>query len=313
MVRQIAILLVGLGFLLSSCQPAVVQPTSTLPPTGVLTPYLSPTPTLAKPTATIVVTIPVTPSATPTPFLHTVTNDDTMLGLAFRYGVKLEDLKTANPGVNPNAMTVGSQLVIPLSTDTPPENPTPTAMPVHTIQPHCTGTGDGGAWCIQALRNDLDVSLENLSAWIGLYNPQGENFASQVAYAPLNILRPGDSMPVMAYFAAPLPDEFTARGEVLSATAVSADDARYLDAKIVTGNVAISPEGSQAVISGDAILPAGSPTPSQVWVLVIAYGSDDQILGVRKWKSDSDLHFNTTVYSLGGSIDHIDILSEVRQ
>ena len=131
--RQVAVFALGLVLLLAGCNPmkpqAPVLITTGLP-TGNLSPYHSPTPQPATPTATFEVTIPVTPSPTPTPFLHIVTNDDTMLGLAFRYGVKLEDLKAANPGVNPNAMSVGSKLVIPINGIVVESVSTPTAMPV---------------------------------------------------------------------------------------------------------------------------------------------------------------------------------------
>jgi len=310
--RKIAYLIVGLGLLLSSCKQATVQTTPTLMPTGLLTPYQTLTPTSIMPTATIIVTIPVTPVPTPTPFLHTVTSDDTMLGLAYRYGVKLEDLKAANPGVNPNAMSVGMKLVIPISGEIPKVLPTPTAMPVQADQPQCYQAGDGGAWCIVAIRNEMETSLEDLSAWVGLYSPMGENIASQVAYALLNILRPGSTIPLMVYFAPPLPDEYEARSEVISALAIPADDTRYLDPEVKAGTVEINPDGRQAVISGDVMLTSDVPTPSQVWVLAVAYDANDDIVGARKWKSAGETHFEITVFSLGGKIDHVEVLTEVR-
>jgi LysM repeat protein len=241
-----------------------------------------------------------------------VTNEDTMLGLAFRYGVKLEDLKAANPGVDPNAMSVGMQLVIPIGGEIPEVLPTPTAMPVEAKQPRCYQAGDGGAWCVLALRNETETSLENLSAWIGLYTPQGENIASQVMYAPMNILQPGRTIPLMAYFAPPFPDEYEARSEVISALAVPPDDTRYLDLEVKTGKVEINPDGRQAVISGDVMLTSDVPTPSQVWVLAVAYDANGDIVGARKWKSAGETHFEITVYSLGGIIDHVEVLTEAR-
>ena len=310
--RRIAYLIIGLGLLLSSCNQATVQAPTTIIPTGFLTPYQTITPTSIIPTATFIVTIPVTPAPTSTPFLHTVTNDDTMLGLAYRYGVKLEDLKAANPGVNPNAMSIGMQLVIPISGEIPEAIPTPTAMPVHAGQPRCYQAGDGGAWCIVAFSNEMETSLENLSAWIGLFTLKGENITSQVAYAPMNILRPDNTIPLMAYFAPPLPDEYEARSEVISALAVPVDDLRYLDLEVKTETVEISPDGGQAVVSGDVMLTDDSPTPTQVWILAVAYDASGDIVGARKWKSAGEMHFEITIYSLGGLIDHVEVLTEAR-
>ncbi len=309
--RKIAFLMVVASLFLASCQSATLRASFTALPTGKLTPYQSPTATIERPTATIEVTIPVTPSPTPTPFLHTITNDDTMLGLAFRYGVSLEALKAANPKVNPNAMMVGAQLVIPISTEIPQEVPIATAVPVQATPPHCATTGDGGAWCIVGLRNDQPSSLENLSAWIGLYDSLGENISSQVAYAPLDILRPGSTMPLMAYFAAPLPAQFSARAEVLTAESLAAEDTRYLDAEVKSGPPVISPDGSQAEVSGEVIISSSTATPSQVWVLAVAYAANGDIVGARKWKSAGETHFEVTVYSLGEAIDHVEMLTEV--
>lgn len=314
--RKIANILLLMGLFLTACHPSALsvetQPSSTSLSIAALTPFYTSTSTPAKPTATIKVSIPVTPSPTPTPFLHTITDEDTMLGLAIRYGVPLEAMKTANPAINPNAMTVGAQLVIPIIVETPQEIATPSPEPVILEQPICTKTGDGSTWCIVAVRNDSRSSLENLSVWIGLYDLQGNNFLSQIAYSPLNILRPDSVMPIMAYFRDPLPDKFIPRAELLTASAIAAEDQRYLDVGINLDQVAIHPAGSQVTVQGDVILPQGSKTPSQVWILAIAYDASGNIVGVRKWKSAGDTHFDTTVYSLGGPIDHVDVLAEVR-
>lgn len=91
--RNVACCLIGLVLWLSACSkvitPSATQTTGTIP-TGVLTPYHTPTLTATRPVPTLIVTIPVTPSPTSTPFLHKITNDDTMLGLAFRYEVSLK-------------------------------------------------------------------------------------------------------------------------------------------------------------------------------------------------------------------------------
>ncbi len=310
MVRKIALIFIALGILLAGCQQATLQATSTLAATGVLTPFQTATSTSASPTGTFQVTIPVTPSPTPTPFLHTLTSDDTMLGLAFRYGVSLEALKTANPSINPNAMSVGAQLVIPINTQAAPEIPTPTAIPAEVRQPTCTLAGDGGAWCIVAVRNNLDFTLENLSVWIGLYDAKGKNFTSQVVYGPMDILTSGSVMPLMAYFSPPLPDHFTARAELLTADGVATTDTRYLAAEAKIESMEISSDGSQAEVNGEVILASGADNPSQVWVLAVAYDAFGNIVGARKWKSAGDTRFDITVYSVVGSISTVELLVE---
>ena len=88
--QKIASIFITLGLFLSGCTQVTVRATSTIAPTGLLTPYHTFTPSPQRQTATMQVTIPVAPAPTPTPYLYTVKDNDTMLGIAFQFGVKLE-------------------------------------------------------------------------------------------------------------------------------------------------------------------------------------------------------------------------------
>jgi LysM repeat protein len=312
MMRTFACLLAGLALLLSSCSQATLQATETIAPTGRLTPYQTITPSPTRPTATLEITIRVTPTPTATPFLYTVKGNDTMLSIAYQFGITLEALQAANPTVDPHFMGEGLQLVIPIGEETPESLPTPTAIAVDGGEPVCYRTGDGGAWCIVAVKNDLDTSLENLSVWIGLFDGQGDNFTSQTAYSPLNILRPGEVMPLMAYFPPPLPDQFQARSQVTGALSVQPGDERYIEADASIDTAELSLDGHLITLQGEVTLPEGSPRLSQLWVLAVAYDANGNIVGVRKWKSDGELSFEIPVYSLAGPIDHAETLVEAR-
>jgi LysM repeat protein len=309
---RIACIIVGIGLLLSSCSQATILSTPTFFPTGVLTPYLTMTPSPIQPTATFKVTIPVTPSPTSTPFLYTVKGNDTMLSIAYQFGISLEALQAANPKVDPHFMGEGMKLIIPINGGITEDLPTPTPLPAHAGFPKCYPAGDGGMWCIIKIENEMQTSVENLSAWIGLYNSQGDVITSQVAYAPLNILRPGSTIPLMAYFTPPLPNDVQAQSEVLSAISLGVEDTRYLDLQVKVGTVEINQDGSQAVVSGDAITLKDTPTITQLWALAVAYDSNGDIVGARKWKSAGETHFDITVYSLAGKIDHVGVLIEAR-
>jgi LysM repeat protein len=314
MIRLISGLMVGLGLFLVSCSQATMQATPTVQPTRQLTPFLTSTPaqTPVQPSATVAVTIPVTPTPTATPFVYTVKGDDTMLSIAYRFGITLEALQEANPTVDPHYMGQGLQLIIPIGEETPQSLPTPTMLPLEVGEPACYRTGDGGVWCISAVQNGLKTNVENLSVWIGLFDQQGNNFTSQTAYAPLNILRTGEVMPVMAYFAPPLPDQFQAHAVLSGALGVSPDDIRYVNVGINIDSTELSQDGAQATLKGEVSLPEGSPRLSQLWVLAVAYDSKGNIIGVRKWKSDGELSFEIPVYSLSGAIDHVETLVEAR-
>jgi LysM repeat protein len=312
MMRRSALLIAIFGLLISSCSQPTMLATPTLKPTGVLTPYLTRTPSPVVLATRAIVTIPITPAPTPTPYTHTVATGETMLGIAFQYGISLVELQAANPGVDPHFLSVGTQLIIPFNGEISETIPTITPVPVEWQQPECYRSGDGGAWCILSVKNQLETDVENLSALIALFTPQGSSIASQVAYSALNILRAGDTMPLMSYFPPPLPEGFEAQGELLSGLALASDDTRYLDLEANVSNVEINSDGNQAVVSGEVPLPGDMPKLSQLWALIVAYDANGKIIGARKWESGGETQFRMPVYSLGGKIDHVEVLIEAR-
>ena len=119
--------------------PAAMLPTVILPPTATPTP--SPLPT-STPTLTPEATDTPSPAPTPTPspspgptLVHStykVRSGDTPASIALRFGVTAQELMTANNIINPSALQVGQELIIPiLPTATPTASPTasPTPMP----------------------------------------------------------------------------------------------------------------------------------------------------------------------------------------
>ena len=157
------------------------------------------------------------------------------------------------------------------------------------------------------------TALENLSAWIGLFGNDGEIVASQVAVGPINILRSGQAMPLMAYFQPPLPADIAVRAELLTAINIPEDDERYLDWPLA--DLAIEIMGDtllEARITGRIMQPEETTSPGQVWIAAIAYDQSDQVVGVRKLENTDDLIVDLTVYSLGPAIARVEVLIEIK-
>jgi LysM repeat protein len=288
----------------------VLEPTFTL---KALLPYRTPTVTKHAPTVTPVESLPVTPVPSPTPFIHQVVSGETMLGIALRYGVTLEALQASNPEVDPRFLSVGAELIIPLGDEIQVLIATPTPAILDWDEPVCYRTGDGGAWCLLLVENMLSEAVENLSAWIGLFGEDGEIIASQVAVGPINILSPGQAMPLLAYFQSPLPLDFIIQAELLTAVEIAADDLRYLDWQLADLSVVIRGDTTrEARITGTIEQPVGSSMPSQIWVAAVAYDLENRAVGMRKIDISGNLTFEMTVYSLGGPIERVEILTELR-
>ncbi len=82
-----------------------------LPPTQTATPTQTPTP-IPVPTATD------TPTSTPAPLLHTIKTGETLLFIADKYNVTVEDIEAANDITAETILRVGQELVIPFATQT---------------------------------------------------------------------------------------------------------------------------------------------------------------------------------------------------
>lgn len=284
-------------------------PTATPWPTG----YNSPTP---SPT--------ITPTATQV--YYEVQSGDDMYSIGYAFDVSPQAIMTANPTVDPRAMSIGLSLLIPVTpqpelTSTTTEKTqvaeaTATPDPSDLGEPDCYLDSLGGLWCFVLVESSKTGVLENVSAIITL---SGEDETRQESAAlPLNLLPEEESLPLIAYFQPPVLENYTASAEIEFSLPVMADDQRYLDTEITEQNVALSDDGLVADVSGVVHLPEDGADASYVWISATAFDEDDHILAVRRWDSmeslsaGGDQTFELTIYSMGGTIDRVDLVVEAR-
>jgi len=298
-----------------------VNPTHTPTTTTryLLTSYLTITPSRAPLIPTLVLKTPTLKATiTPTPITYTVVKGDTMLGIAIRFGVTLEELMVANPQVNPRILSIDTILVIPLGESSPALPATPIPLPITIDEPDCFSTASGGAWCFLLVKNTRNEPVENVAARILLISSQSEVVVEGVAIPPLNLVPPETAIPLIYYFTPPLPETYKPIAELLSALPVTEGDERYLSARLKILSEAIEPNGLQATVKGEVSLPKRSQPANQTWIAVVAYGTNGEVVGVRKWEANSaleageDLPFDITVYSLGPPIERVEVLVEAR-
>jgi hypothetical protein len=287
-------------------QSSTTTPTSTLPL------FKSPTPT---PTSTV----------TPTPLTYKVRDDDDMYGIAFFYGISPQSLMTANPSVNPRAMSPGTVLIIPLTPTLPTNTPTlatPQASPTEIVTvaaaPVCYPVSNGGAWCFFLIKNYQSNGLESITGTIRLVSPDLKTPLEQTATTLLDLVPGGTSAPLVAYFPPPVPAIFTSTGEVTIALPQPENDTRYLPLTIKNNLIAIADDGKSANITGSITLASSGEKATQIWIAATAFDINGNVVGVRKWvatsalSSGTDLPFDFQVYTLGPVIDHITLMTEAR-
>lgn len=306
-------ILLLLALLLTACTP---QADSTPAPVSPLIPYSTTTPAPVVPWTSGLVTASA-PLPSPTPFVYTVQQGDTLGSIALKFGVSINDLQAANPDVSPNSMSVGQVLQIPSDPENPSGEPTPQPAPFRVEQTACQPSADGGMWCFVLAHNDSATALENISAQVTLFDANGNQLASQPALLILNILPPNTSLPMTVFFDAPTSVDVTPQVQILTAIQLQENDARYLPASAQNILVQVDWNGYSAQVSGQVFMPAESKAAVTVWVAATAYDELGQVVGVRRWEGGAispgtSLPFAMTVSSLGGEIDHVEVVVEAR-
>jgi LysM repeat protein len=320
--KIIMIILTGLlSINLVGCASEQNHPSPEIIPNFELTPYWTSTvvPKIESATPELSFTTPtLSRTPTPTPIMYTIAKGDTMLGVALKYGLTLEEIRNANPDVDPRFLSVGTTLVIPLGDILPAEIPTPTPLAVQLGQIECYQTADGGEWCVVPVRNTRNRSIENLSARIMLFTQTGEVIAEGVATAPLNILREAETIALSIYFPGPFDQDVIPQANLLTALAVTQEGDRYLKLNVEVDEVDIPESGQQAYIFGSLSLAKKSMPASRIWLVGMAYDFEGDVIGVRKWEAANNLEpgksmpFEITVFSIGPPIEKVEILAEAR-
>jgi LysM repeat protein len=258
----------------------------------------------------------LTPSPSITPITYTVVEDDTMLDIAFKYGIPLDSLLVSNPTVDPLFLTVGTVLVIPQADNLPAVYSTPTPFPIDVEVPLCYPVKDGGVWCFAMVTNNYLQPMEGVSGVIKLVAQDGSEITNRVANTPLKTLLPGDTMPMTVYFLPTINQEFLPHLTEVSALLVDMKEPGYIQVTNISKEVIISHKGTSASIIGSMSIPAASIDIKSISVLAIAYSEDGDVVGVRRkdemgaFKPGEKIFYEVNVYTLDSPIRRVDVLVE---
>ena len=274
---------------------------------GPLQPYQSPVPS-----QTLLPSTPApteTPLPTPTPHLYQVSSGETMGDIALKFGITTKSLMAANPDVQPSAMSVGQNLIIPDPENLPEVFPTLGPLDLEISSPDCYPTLSGGMWCFALVQNGPGISVESVSAEISLYDLNGQKLASEVAFMLLDRLPADNKLPLLAFFEE-APDAVNANVVLLTALEVPVEDARQLPSSLRNVLTEISWDGKTAEISGQIAVEGAA---SQIWVVATAYDANGNVVGARRWESVAgEQKYLFMVASLGPKIEQIDLIVEAK-
>lgn len=302
--------------LLAACSPAAGEPTPDA--TTTLRPYVT-----ATTTATATHVLPQeggTPDEllpTATPFVHRVQEGETLLDVALEYGISLDELLAANPGIDPRFLSIDQELRIPGPDGTASDTllPTSTPLPLTTEDVICQRAPSEVFFCIVTVANPTDIAVEGLTARINLLDAAGGTIASNLAHAPLNLLPAGAKMPLAAQFAADTQTPAGANAIMISAVQAADIDERYLAVEVEEQEAVPAEQGRRWRVRARITLEADVPE-SGMRLSLLATGIDaaGRIVGFTKWEPEpgqqAPFEADLMVQSLQGAIERIELLVE---
>jgi LysM repeat protein len=305
----------GLLFLfLAGCR-AVATPTPAFP-----TPiqWRSPTasPTLIFPTP--LVTLTPSPVPTATPITYSVKKGDTLGSIAFHFGVKVEDLQKANPGLDPNALSIGQVLIIPPASGSGGTiQPSPTPVDLQVEFPRCFYQVGGGKWCLALIGNPGSDPVSGISLRFSLY-PSATDYpsATREMALPLLVLPAGERTIAAAFFPPEEAADDILRVEILSAIR-STDAPGILPVTIFGETTAAIPEGMEVTVDYQVDPQAPSPAAELDGVLTLL-DAGGQPIGFRIFRSTGPLapaapqHLVLSAYALSGQAASCELILQAR-
>ena len=303
----------ALGILLTGCAREVPATGSTATLAVWMTPTPSATPTAAP--ASPATSTPPLPS--PTPFTYTVRKSDTLIGIAVRFGVSLENLRAANPQVNERFLSIGQTLTVPLALAATPETAAATPYPLELDPPRCYLQLGGAAWCVSQVHNPGGAPVENMLVEFSIYDAQGKPLVLQQVTPPLARLAPGGTLPVGLLVSGLSAGTPRAEARLVRAVAV-AQPADSVPSIEVVEAAAAPLEGGLEVRVRARVAPQAAGPASAVRALLVVYNSQGQVVGWRtqdlpgEWAIGQVHDLQLRAFSLSDPVTRYEVLLEAR-
>ncbi len=298
---------------------------------------LEPTPTPA-PTATVALEValatplptdtpaPYTPAptptftATPTPILYTIQSGDNLLVIASQYGVSASALQEANGILDPGALQVGQELIVPppSTDDGAPAvgTPTPTPLPVTVQNVQFDETSIGGLWVLGEVLNETGTPLEQVRVAVSLLDDSGAEITREGSLVALDLVDVGERAPFTVLFGE-APD--FANYQAFALSAVPAYLGSYYRDLEVAEIETTSERYTSYTVSG-VVRNVGPEEAVSVQVVLTAYDALDRVIAMRKLAPEynvvppgGETTFSGTLAPIGGPIVRVEAAAQGRR
>lgn len=297
---------------MAGCAPLIQSPQSEA---AQLTPWLTATSKAPTPPAASELPAPTPlPVPTPTPTIHVVALGETISSIALRYGLDMNVLLAANPEIDPRALIVGDQVLIPAGNVQSQIGVSAEPLALEVGHLDCSRTTEGGLWCAAILANPLDEAATNLAVTFNGASPATESNITKTVQALLNKLEPGDTIPAVVYIPPPVPEGLEVTANLASAFPVNQSGKTFFT--VDAGSPSVKIAGLLAKVAGEVLVMTDAGKTVDVRVAAMAYNDQGNLVGVRRTESrvtleeGKGLNFNLNVYSSGSSINSVVVKAE---
>lgn len=157
----------------------------------------------APPPTSVALLPPLTPQPTATPAHYTIQPSDTLAEIARSFGVDLKALQAANADLDPRALPVGHEIIIPgPAFDAAGQPILPTAAPplLSLPAPNCLPAATGSIICLGEVTNTFATPLERISVIIRLVGRDGQILGMSETGLEQRVLLPGSAAPYRVLF-----------------------------------------------------------------------------------------------------------------
>jgi len=305
--------------LISGCGQVVTGPTSTPEVLGVTLP--PPTPTRPVVIALTLTPLPTfTPAPTSTPVIYVVKANDTLLSIALEFGTTVAAIQQANGIINPSALQIGQELIIPLGPGGVEAArqilPTPTPLAAQVQGLAFYETSVGSLRCLGEVANPNTRALENVQVRIVLKDAAGLVMAEGRPYTALDVIAPSGRSPFELLFTSPPAGYATFEATVVRAEPSNEPGGRYAELQITSKQGGT--DGLQFRVVGKARNASNKPA-ANVKIVVTAYDVANKVIGYRQQPlGDGNLaagatgDFSVTFAPSGGTPAHFEVAAEGR-
>lgn len=285
--------------LLAGCtdpQDGTATPTQLIPPTS--TPEIGVTlATVARPTQIIVQVTPTpsptpTPTPTATPIVHIIAEGDTLLALAIDHNTTTAEIEALNPGIQPNLLQIGQQVILP-----PPATPsfqataaTLVPLQIEVINLNAYRTPSGSLWLVGEVINHSHLAAENIQLQLSLSDTGGLGLAAVNTWVTPGIVPPGSTAPFGVLLLNLTLDQniqlAPPSAAIIGGQTVVDPGNRYLDLAVSDPQATI--EDSQVTVAGQ-IENTGGQTAENILLVTTFYDAQGNVTGFHKLALDFSL------------------------